>query len=274
VILSDFQIWKCQSKNVNNQPMKIAIPLLVALFIIVVSGNLGSMSMYHYSGTTFLNLRKLSNPVSLEYEFRTFGFKDESVHPDLLKDVKALLAPSSVEKLEHSSYVLKNTKFGDVTLSPGLIKLEKIVPPNGERKYQGWIEKESDYYSLEQEQGDMSLVSQLFNIFDTFPTYHISSRINVVVEPNPILLRDLMVNMYRPENRIHMVRDTGVRTEPVYTKGFLKQLLNAPEGKLAYTPSMDDLYNDLLIRHLLDALWNGTENYNPWKKRGSMSNFE
>lgn len=221
--------------------------LLVCLVAFVLSEGLGSLSLYYTAGTTYINLRKLSRSCSIEYNFN--GEYSERT----IKRIQEALG-ATVTK-QDNEYLFKSS-IGEVHLKKGLLKTSFFNAPNGNKLHQGWIQKEEDYYTAEQEVGDEPAIKKLIEALEEAPVTQLSTFVNVQVPSDPILLRDLMVNMIRPENRNDMKDDNHFIEQKEYSKGFKELLLQQVAGILTYQPTMDQLYDDFLIRQTAESFPN------------------
>lgn len=221
--------------------------LLAILLIFASSEGLGALSLYYTAGTTFINLRKQSHPSSIEYHF--FGdFSERTIQK--LQDI----LQSKVERNDNE--FVFHSKIGDITLKKGVLKTSFFKSPNGNRLHQGWIQKEEDYYTPEEENGNEPEIKNIIEALEEAPVTQISTFVNVQVEEDPIFLRNLMVNMMKPENRIDMKEENHFLEQKEYSKGFKELLFQQIGGNLTYHPTMDQLYDDFLIRQTAESFPN------------------
>lgn len=223
--------------------------LLLSLYLVL--SNLGSLSLYHTGGTTFLNLRRLSRKCSIDYEYKNPTLK---IPPGLVTHLsKALNTTNTVVRGENVHF-LDIPVLGSIELTPTKLSTEFINSPNGHHYYQGWITKESDYYSSTVETGDENSVKALIESLESFAVIQNAIRVNVEVDPTPLFLRNLMMNMFHPENRKWMIKENNFVKCSTYTPGFLKKLLSIKDGHFDYNPTIDELFEDFLIRQTAEKL--------------------
>jgi hypothetical protein len=228
----------------QNFPMRIFVILLL-LFIPFVLCKLGSLSLLHASGTTFLNLQRASRKQMLQYYFKNDAHISgvESEFSKILGVTPNVTTPGT--------FVFENTILGTVTLSEGNFRTGFFKSPNGDRKYQGWIQSETDYYTRDQEVGDEKILKKLLQVLDNLPTTELGIILGVQVpRNNATLLRDLMVNYWHPENRKDVINESHFISEQAYSNGFMDKLLASENGVLLYNPTMDELFDDFVVRQL------------------------
>lgn len=226
--------------------MKMKFCLILFLFCFTFA-RLGSLSLYYTSGTTFINLKKPSQRASIIFEFKPIEFIPESIIKKLSKVLQTTKIDKSKEKV-----IFQDTKLGNVTLTKKSLTTSLFNSPNGERQYQGWILNEEDYYTKEQEKGDEELVKEIVHVLETYPVNQVSIRVNVEVPMNPTLIRDLAINMFTPANRRDMTQENNFKLESPYSTGFLKKLLAVQNKTLTYLPTMDELFEDYVIRQFAE----------------------
>jgi hypothetical protein len=188
------------------------------------------MSLYYFSQTTFLNLEGNSNNCSL--------------HLNLKEEMK-------MEKWKAEFGEMKNktifTKF--------------FSAPNGELKYQGWIKSKEQVRTPEVLNGEFSK----FGYFLKQENVSIEKiSVNVQVSPDPIFLRNLLINLYRPSNRKFMKNESYFEEKTLVTENFKNILLfKDSKGHLAYQPSMEQLFDDFFVKQISEILF---KNKNVWNQ--------
>lgn len=226
--------------------------VVFSLFFIFVISEETSFSMFHFSESTFLNLKKFSNPSSLEYHFKIFS-KREDISEDYINILARELNTTTILRIPYG-IIFQNSTLFDVVLKAKVLKIPFFKSPNGHREYQGWILSEKDYYTKEQEEGDLPKVLHVINKFESLGIYQKGLTLNVKIPNSSSLLRDLMVNYYRKENRKHTILENNFRQKDSYSKVFIEKLLNVKNGLLKYNPSLDQLFDDFIIRQTVDIV--------------------
>lgn len=229
--------------------------LLLTLFLVSWC-KFGSLSLFHVGGTTFLNLRHPSRRASLKYEYATLGNQQNSI----MERLKPILGDSPVEV--ENSWIWKNTKLGNVKLTNTTLETGLFETPNGQKEYHGWIESENDYLSPEMEVGQEPLLLNVIETLQSHPVRQVSLQVNVEMSQNATTLRDLLINVYRPENRKYIIQDSNFALKTSYTRGFLNKLLSQNNGIYTYEASLQNLFDDLVIRHTLERI--GTPTSKAW----------
>lgn len=236
---------------------------LIFLFTFTLA-KYGTLSLYHVSGTSFINLKKFSEPFSFELKYFSTFENETHISQDILDKSIGLLRPKEVIPYENYGILLKDSKLGDIVIFPGKIQGKTFLKsPNGKRQYQSWIYSESDYLTLEQENGDVPLLTNWIGELEKLSFLKIYFYVNVQLPCDSSLLRNLMVNIYREENRKDIVKESNVKILSNYTTGFIEKLLEVDQGKLTYNPSMDELYDDFIIRQIAENL---TESEFVWRE--------
>lgn len=233
----------------ENHPIRMNTLLLISLLLVFsVYGKFGSLSLFHVGGTTFLNLKKLSHPVSVKYTYSALGTQTNGIYERL----KPLLG----EYTDHGDdgYTWNHASLGTVTLSNSTLEMGPFSAPNGEKKYHGWIKSENDYLTEKQETGDEPMMNSVVDILQNHPVRQVSLQIGVQIPKNASTIRDVLINMFRPENRKQILQDSNFEVATSFSKGFLDRLLTQQGGVYTYTPSLDDLYDDFVIRQTLERL--------------------
>jgi hypothetical protein len=227
----------------------------VLILLVLTHCKLGSLSLYHVGGTTFLNLKKPSRQATFQYTFSTLGNQADAIMTRL-EPIFGI--PEKVEK----SYVWKNTSLGAVTLTDTTLSTFLFDTPNGHRDYQGWIGDESDYLPPQMEAGQEPTLLSMIDILQNHPVRQVSLEVGVDVPEDPMFLRNLLINVFRPENRKHILQDNNFKAGSTFSRGFLDKLLNQKDGKFTYNPSMLELFEDFVIRQTLERI--GTPASKAW----------
>lgn len=184
-----------------------------------------------------------SRRASIHFEFKPL----DSIPETLIKRLSKVLQTTKIEK-NFEKFIFNETKLGQVILTKRSLTTSLFNSPNGEKTFQGWIQKDSDYYTEEQEKCDEELVKQLISVLETFPVFQLAIRVNVEIPMSTTLIRDLAINIFSPYNRKDMFLENNFKKESAYSSGFTKKLLETKDRKLTYVPTMEDLFEDYVIR--------------------------
>jgi hypothetical protein len=153
----------------------------------------------------------------------------------------------NVEK-ERNGYKILNSKLGEVFVNSTMLQTSFFHSPNGEKERQGWILSKDQYPTVDYLLGDIPHVLALSKTLDLLGFRQNSIRVNVQIPMNATLIRDLMINIYREENRKDSLHENNFKLETEYSTGFKKRLLEQKNGKFIYNPTMQQLYEDYIIR--------------------------
>jgi hypothetical protein len=166
-----------------------------------------------------------------------------------------VLNPKNIEKKGNSVTFLE-TKIGKVVLHPKYLSTEFFKSPNGEKDRQGWILSKEQYPTPEHLKGDIETIKAIGNTFDNMAYKQLALRVKVEAPMDPKFLKDLMINVYRKENREEIELENNFNQAAFYTAGFLKKLMETNEnGTFIYSPSMETLYDDFIIRQSIERLY-------------------
>eukprot|EP01080_Neovahlkampfia_damariscottae_P001256 gene1256-11345_t len=232
---------------------KLVCCLLLLLFVQNIRSKETSLSIYYYGETTFINLPLPSRPASVLYEYTSYG--NGKVNNFELRQLCKVLKPKKVDELD-TGYKLHDTKLGDVIIQPNYLQTDFFKSPNGEKEKQGWILTKEQYPTEEYLLGDIKNVKELAKSINVLGYKQNSVRVNVEVPLNSSLIRDIMINLYRPENREDILNENNFQLETEFSKGFKELLLKKNiNGDFIYEPTMDDLFNDFIIRQGIDILY-------------------
>eukprot|EP01080_Neovahlkampfia_damariscottae_P001158 gene1158-10672_t len=210
-----------------------------------------SMSLYYYGGTTFINLPLPSRPASVIYEYSSYN----KIGNFELEQFSKVLQPKKVEELE-IGHNFHDTTLGDVFIHPNYLQTGFFKSPNGEKEKQGWILTKEQYPTEDYLLGDTNQIQKLAKTIDVLGFRQNSIRVNVEVPLNSTLIRDIMINLYRPENREEILNENNFKLETEYSNGFKNLLLKKDiDGNFIYNPTMDDLFDDFIIRQGVEILY-------------------
>lgn len=231
--------------------MRTILVLLFLTFLNLTFSKLGSLSLYHVAGTTFLNLPKLSNRASV-----TVYFKNDPKIQGLDYKLKEALYEDRTQNIISSgdARIFKNTHLGDVYLHETSLTTGFFQAPNGHRHQQGWILTKEQYLTPEQENGDEEVLKKVVKILEDLPTTFYSVIVNVEIPKNITLIRDVIINVYRPENRKHIVMENNFRDSGAISPVLLRKMMQTTNGQFVYNPSFDEFFDDYMIRQTAEFL--------------------
>jgi len=239
--------------------------LFVLLLTVQVLLSYPTLSLYHTSGTTFLNLRKFSQKFSLQ--IKDLKLQNTETFDLLVNETEKYFDATSQKN--NTGEVVFSWKEGDnenwikfynSTTVTGNVDLtitsSFFDSPNGESEKQGWILKDSDYLTPSQLEGKSPFLQKWY-VGTVEPKLlakkrNLSVNVNLPEEPLKTAL-NLIINVFRPINRKHMVDDEGVKRRKGFSKAFLKRILKK-DSKGDFVYKVDQLYNDYLIRETLASL--------------------
>eukprot|EP01080_Neovahlkampfia_damariscottae_P002754 gene2754-4162_t len=218
------------------------------------------MSIYHFSETTFLNINHLSKNCSLTIE------TEEKFTPEDYDIIyfRSQFNPKNLRQLSGKS-IFQNCTFsngnGEIQiLQERIFKTSFFSPPNGALKYQGWIKHQNQILSENELKGDVHLFVELFEKLKK-DIKRIS--VNIEVNSDSIFLRDLLINVYRPLNRRFLENEPFFKEKFLLTETFQNLLLNTDRnGYFTYKPTMDQLFDDFLVKQLSEIVFKNSKVWN------------
>jgi hypothetical protein len=217
--------------------------LLLVLFGLVFAKQT-SLSLYYYGDTTFINLPLPSRPSQLSFEFESYSRVGNYETEEVLK----VLQGKNIQKVSNG-YLISGTALGNVLFNTTLLQTSFFHSPNGEKERQGWILTKEQYPSEDYLLGATPYIKLLSKTVDLFGFRQNAIRVNVEIPLNASLIRDLMINLYREENRMEIIHENNFKLESEYSNGFKNILLQKDDqGRFIYQPTMDQLYDDFIIR--------------------------
>lgn len=219
--------------------------LFLLLLIHITFSKLGSLSLYHVSGTTFLNLPKLSNRASV-----SIYFKNEPNIQGLEKKLKKVLYRDGKEDLDTSKkeIIFKNSILGDVYLHENSLTTGFFKSPNGHRHQQGWIQNKEQYLSPDIEFGDEKTLKKVVKLIENLPTNIFKVFVNVEIPKNVTLVRDLLINVFRYENRGDIILENDFKESVSPSIFLLKKMMQQKNGVFIYQPTFEEFFEDYMIR--------------------------
>jgi hypothetical protein len=240
----------------SNRKIKMkGVTLLLLLCVGFIFCKQTSMSIYYFADTTFINLNISSRPAQLRYEFDSYLKDKTKVHQNQIDAFKKVLNPKNVEIVGNTVKFLE-TKIGNVVLHPKHLRTSFFKSPNGEKERQGWILSKEQYPTPEHLKGDMETINEISHVFDNLSYKQNHLRVRVEAPMDATFLRDLMINVYRKENRDDILLENNFKKGASYSEGFTKKLLETNEnGTFLYKPTMETLYDDFIIRQSIERLY-------------------
>jgi hypothetical protein len=233
----------------QNSELMFKVIILFLSTCLLTMGHINLMSLYHYSETTFLNLKLQSRPVQLTFMFNPNHRMDSNLNI-AAKSVSDALNAKIVETAE-SNYKIQHKEDGFISLSSTTTETSFLKSPNGIRSQQGWILTEKDYPTDEYLEGDMKTFKQLKNVMGKYENYFI----NIQVPEEASFLKNLLINRFRKENAelVDTSEKNLQKNKQDFSEGFLKKLFSTDKlGNYTYNPTMDELYEDYIIRQGLE----------------------
>eukprot|EP01080_Neovahlkampfia_damariscottae_P011250 gene11250-4069_t len=244
---------------------------LIFTFIALCEGETNLMSLYHYSQTTFLNLKPKSRDVRINFHHESAKKQEDTDLHQIKTSLLGSLNKTKVEEI-NGGFEIQSSDVGTLLMSKKTTTTGFLKAPNGKRSQQGWILSKEDYPTDEVISGDMKTFKSIKKVLGNFNKFSI----DILVKSDSKFLRNILINRIRKENTeiINESENDFVKTKLQYSEGFIEKLVEKNEkGEFIYNPTMEELFNDFIIRQ-------GLESHNKkskdlyWSKSTSMENLK
>lgn len=151
----------------STSKMHTIIALFAYCFLTVLQAlSAGSLSLYHTSGTTFLNLQLPSRPTFLHIQFSNL-LNANKTSPDFMHDIMEIVSPGyvNIDKIltGDDKIQMKSTNLGEISLKRSFSGIDQNITmefghmnsPNGVDSRKGWIHTDAEYHSALEQYGDL-----------------------------------------------------------------------------------------------------------------------